>query len=86
MAHTSNKTNAIAKACQQMFLPCFFAAFTTAIAFISLILGDIKPVIEFGKMMAVGMVCSFFFTFTNKTLLRVKFKYVKNINKKIKKF
>ena len=28
----------------------------------------------------------FFFTFTNKTLLRVKFKYVKNINKKIKKF
>ena len=64
LAHTSNKTNAIAKACQQMFLPCFFAAFTTAIAFISLILGDIKPVIEFGKMMAVGMLFSFIFTFT----------------------
>jgi predicted RND superfamily exporter protein len=47
-----------------MLKPCFFAAFTTAIAFLSLMLGDIKPVIEFGKMMSVGMVFAFIFTFT----------------------
>ena len=48
----------------QMVIPCFFAALTTAIAFLSLIMGDIKPVIEFGKMMSVGMFFAFIFTFT----------------------
>ena len=48
----------------QMVMPCLFAALTTAIAFLSLIMGDIKPVIEFGKMMAVGMTFAFIFTFT----------------------
>ena len=47
-----------------MFVPCLFAALTTAIAFLSLIMGDIKPVIEFGKMMSVGMIFAFIFTFT----------------------
>jgi hypothetical protein len=48
----------------QMVMPCLFAALTTAIAFLSLIMGDIKPVIEFGKMMSVGMLFAFIFTFT----------------------
>ena len=39
----------------RIFMPCLFAALTTAVAFLSLTLGDLKPVIEFGKMMAVGM-------------------------------
>ena len=56
--------DAIAEACKQMLFPCFFAAFTTAVAFISLIFGEIKPVIEFGKMMAVGMIFAFLLTFT----------------------
>jgi len=47
-----------------MFLPCFFAALTTAIAFLSLLLGDLKPVIEFGKMMAFGITIAFISTFT----------------------
>jgi predicted RND superfamily exporter protein len=47
-----------------MVIPCLFAALTTAIAFLSLMLGDIKPVIEFGKMMSVGMIFAFIFTFT----------------------
>ena len=55
---------AIYKSLNQMFVPCLFAALTTAIAFLSLILGDIKPVIEFGKMMTVGMIFAFIFTFT----------------------
>ena len=49
---------------EQMFLPCFFAAFTTAVAFLSLLLGDLKPVIEFGKMMAFGISIAFIFTFS----------------------
>ena len=48
----------------QMVMPCLFAALTTAIAFLSLMMGDIKPVIEFGKMMSVGMFFAFIFTFT----------------------
>ena len=48
----------------QMFIPCFFAVLTTGIAFLSLITGDIKPVLEFGKMMAVGIVVVFIYTFT----------------------
>ena len=51
-------------AVDQMFLPCFFAALTTAVAFLSLLLGDLKPVIEFGKMMAFGISIAFFFTFS----------------------
>jgi predicted RND superfamily exporter protein len=47
-----------------MFLPCFFAAFTTAVAFLSLLLGELKPVIEFGKMMAFGISIAFIFTFS----------------------
>ena len=47
-----------------MFLPCFFAALTTAVAFLSLLLGDLKPVIEFGKMMAFGISIAFIFTFS----------------------
>ena len=63
--HEMNSVDdAIAEACKQMLFPCFFAAFTTAVAFISLIFGEIKPVIEFGKMMAVGMVFAFVLTFT----------------------
>ena len=51
-------------AIDQMFLPCFFAALTTAVAFLSLLLGDLKPVIEFGKMMAFGISIAFIFTFS----------------------
>ena len=48
----------------QMFIPCFFAVLTTGVAFLSLISGDIKPVLEFGKMMTVGIIVVFIFTFT----------------------
>ena len=56
--------NAIIQGYSQMFIPCFFAALTTAIAFISLTFGEIKPVIEFGKMMAFGISIAFLLTFT----------------------
>ena len=59
-----DKRKSLQKTFSDMFLPCMFAALTTAIAFLSLTLGDLKPVIEFGKMMAVGMAFALFFTFT----------------------
>ena len=48
--------NAIIKGYEQMFSPCFFAALTTAVAFLSLTFGELKPVIEFGKMMALSLI------------------------------
>ncbi len=61
---TSNKNESLHKAFTSIFMPCLFAALTTAIAFMSLTLGDLKPVIEFGKMMAVGMTFALIFTFS----------------------
>ena len=60
----NSENHLIVETFSQMFIPCFFAVLTTGIAFLSLISGDIKPVIEFGKMMAVGIVVVFMFTFT----------------------
>jgi predicted RND superfamily exporter protein len=60
----SDNNASLIDAVDQMFLPCFFAAITTAVAFLSLLLGDLKPVIEFGKMMAFGISIAFIFTFS----------------------
>jgi predicted RND superfamily exporter protein len=61
---SANKEKILIEALDQMFLPCLFAAFTTAVAFLSLLLGELKPVIEFGKMMAFGISIAFIFTFS----------------------
>jgi predicted RND superfamily exporter protein len=61
---SSDNNESLIDAVDQMFLPCFFAAITTAVAFLSLLLGDLKPVIEFGKMMAFGISIAFIFTFS----------------------
>ena len=60
----TNFKNAIIQGYDQMFAPCFFAALTTAVAFLSLTFGELKPVIEFGKMMAFGISIAFILTFT----------------------
>ncbi|NCX25004.1 MAG: transporter, partial [Proteobacteria bacterium] len=63
-SESRDQKQALINAVDQMFLPCFFAALTTAVAFLSLLLGDLKPVIEFGKMMAFGISIAFLFTFS----------------------
>ncbi|MDX2426809.1 MAG: MMPL family transporter [Cycloclasticus sp.] len=45
-------------------LPCFYTAITTMVAFGSLLVSGIRPVIDFGWMMAVGITISFLVTFT----------------------
>ncbi|MFQ5483613.1 MAG: RND family transporter, partial [Nitrospinaceae bacterium] len=43
--------------------PCFFTAVTTIAAFSSLVVSDIRPVIDFGWMMTIGIVFGFVLSF-----------------------
>ncbi len=49
---------------QKMFWPIFYTVLTTIFAFLSLILSEIKPIIDFGWMMTLGLISSFLVTFT----------------------
>ena len=48
----------------KMFWPIFYTVLTTIIAFLSLIFSEIKPIIDFGWMMTLGLITSFIITFT----------------------
>ncbi len=48
---------------QSMVLPCFFTGATTIVAFASLVVSGIQPVIDFGWMMTVGIVVVLFVAF-----------------------
>jgi predicted RND superfamily exporter protein len=43
--------------------PCLYTALTTIVAFSSLFVSDIRPVMDFGKMMTIGLVVSFILAF-----------------------
>ena len=47
-----------------MFWPILYTVLTTIIAFLSLIFSEIKPIIDFGWMMTLGLITSFIVTFT----------------------
>ena len=47
-----------------MFWPILYTVLTTIIAFLSLIFSEIKPIIDFGWMMTLGLITSFIITFT----------------------
>ena len=49
---------------QKMFWPILYTVLTTIIAFLSLIFSEIKPIIDFGWMMTMGLITSFIITFT----------------------
>ena len=46
-----------------MILPCFYTVLTTVVAFVSLVVSDIRPVIDFGWMMTMGIVLALFLAF-----------------------
>lgn len=46
-----------------MFQPCLFTALTTIVAFSSLVVSDIRPVIDFGWMMTLGITLAFIIAF-----------------------
>ncbi len=49
---------------QKMFWPILYTVLTTICAFLSLIFSEIKPIIDFGWMMTVGLLVSMLVTFT----------------------
>ena len=52
-----------AESLAKIFIPCFYTALTTMVGFLSLLLSNIQPVIDFGKMMAVGVVINLLISF-----------------------
>ena len=58
-----NRRQRAAKAAQLMLVPCGYTALTTIVAFASLMVAGIQPVIDFGLMMTVGIVLAFVSTF-----------------------
>jgi predicted RND superfamily exporter protein len=54
----------VATTLDRMVWPCLYTALTTIIGFCSLVLSDIKPVIDFGWMMSLGLAVAFLTSFT----------------------
>ena len=67
----------------KMFWPILYTVLTTIIAFLSLIFSGIKPIIDFGWMMTLGLITSFIITFT---LLPSLINFVSNENISLKKY
>src|SRR5690606_33081186 len=53
----------VLKAMKDMATPCLYSALTTMVAFMSLVMSGIRPVIDFGWMMAIGLSVGFVVTF-----------------------
>lgn len=54
----------VARTARLMVRPCLYTALTTIIGFGSLVLSGIKPVIDFGWMMSIGLAVTFLTSFT----------------------
>ena len=66
---------------KKMFWPILYTVLTTICAFLSLIFSEIKPIIDFGWMMTLGLITSFIITFT---LLPTLLNFFSNNNIKIR--
>ncbi|MDC6482014.1 MMPL family transporter [Pelagibacteraceae bacterium] len=59
-----NIKDAVYEASSKMFMPIFYTVLTTICAFLSLIFSGIKPIIDFGLMMTLGLIVSITITFS----------------------
>ncbi len=57
------KNDAVLEASKKMILPILYTVLTTICAFLSLIFSEIKPIIDFGWMMTLGLIVSLIVTF-----------------------
>ena len=57
------KEEAVLEASRKMILPILYTVLTTICAFLSLVFSGIKPIIDFGWMMTLGLIVSFLVTF-----------------------
>ena len=76
-----DKSISTSKSLSDIFMPCLFTALTTIVGFASLILSDIKPVIDFGKMMSVGVLLNLLSSFLF-IPLALELKNIKSITQK----
>ena len=53
----------VKEAVHYMFIPCVYTSLTTIVAFASLVVSGIRPVIDFGHMMTLGITSAFIITF-----------------------
>ena len=58
-----SKNEAVFEASKKMMLPILYTVLTTICAFLSLVFSGIKPIIDFGWMMTLGLLISFLVTF-----------------------
>ena len=72
-----NKLEILILVTKKMIWPIFYTVITTICAFMSLILSNIKPIIDFGWMMTFGLITSLIITFT---LLPTLVSFVKKSN------
>ena len=57
------KNEAVLEASKKMMLPILYTVLTTICAFLSLVFSGIKPIIDFGWMMTLGLIVSLLVTF-----------------------
>lgn len=60
----AGKTENLITTVRAIFAPCLYTALTTIVAFSSLIVSGIVPVVNFGWMMSIGVAVSFIVSFT----------------------
>lgn len=59
----AERANNLRNMAETMFLPCFYTVLTTIVAFTSLVVSGIRPVIDFGWMMSMGLCLAFVIAF-----------------------
>ena len=67
-----SKTNLIIINMSEMIRPCIFTALTTIFAFFTLYFSGIKPIMDFGLMMCVGLIITLISSFTVLPVLMMK--------------
>ena len=59
----ADKRQWISETMRFMFRPCLYTSLTTIVAFVSLLVSGIRPVIDFGQIMTLGIAFAFFLVF-----------------------
>ena len=76
------KGETVLEASKKMMLPILYTVLTTICAFLSLVFSGIKPIIDFGWMMTLGLIVSLFVTFLLLPSLLNLFSTEKEVNVK----
>ncbi|MEZ4473782.1 MAG: MMPL family transporter [bacterium] len=59
LMHGRERDDAVRHAVSSLLVPCLFTSLTTAAGFLSLLVGDLQPIREFGWLAAVGVMFAF---------------------------